>query len=108
MNNAAAAGTADLEVANTILQQLGGQRFIAMTGARAFVGGDDFLSFSLPAKGLDGGNKVRVTLTPMDVYTVETFYVRGTKFQACSTEEDVYCDTLRAVFERLTGLRSSL
>ena len=40
---------ADLKVANTILAQLGGLRFIVMTGARDFIGGDYHLIFSLPA-----------------------------------------------------------
>jgi hypothetical protein len=33
----------NLTVANTILEQLGGGRFIAMTGAKSFVGGEDSL-----------------------------------------------------------------
>ena len=38
----------DLTVANTILQQLGGNKFRVMTGAKNFVGSNDALTFRLP------------------------------------------------------------
>jgi hypothetical protein len=44
------------EVANIILQQLGGRKFIAMTGAKNFGCDNNMLGFSLPHIG---GSKVR-------------------------------------------------
>jgi hypothetical protein len=96
-----------MQVANTILQQLGGGRFIAMTGSKNFVGRENGLSFSV-GRNDAGVNKVRVILTPADVYTVEAFRVRGTTVKLIGSREGVYCDNLRAVFETLTGLRTSL
>jgi len=56
----------DLTVANTILEQLGGRKFIAMTGARNFVGDFSGLSFRLPGAGgycKDSINCVKIELT---------------------------------------------
>jgi hypothetical protein len=44
----------DLTVAKTILAQLGGERFVMMTGATNFVGGADSLAFRV------GSNPKRV------------------------------------------------
>lgn len=101
------------EIARTILAQLGGNRFVAMTGARNFIameGGG--LYFTLPRMSGVKINRVRVTLTPADTYTVEFFRV----YRARKTDQqdliaratDVYCDTLAATFEDVTGLATSL
>ena len=62
----------NLIIAQTILAQLGGRRFIAMTGARNFICGENYLMFSLP-KGFakDGINKIRITLDWTDTYIFE-------------------------------------
>ena len=94
-----------MEVAKIIVEQLGGYHFKMMTGARDFVGGEDFVQFSLPADLTHNGiSKVRITLTPMDVYQVE-FYAG---LALVLTRDDIYCDTLRDMFERVTGLYTSL
>src|SRR4051794_13969515 len=61
-----------LRVAETILEQLGSRRFLAMTGAKSLVAGGRTLTFALP-RGVarSGINKVRVTLDTSDTYTVE-------------------------------------
>jgi hypothetical protein len=117
----------DLIVARTILEQLGGQRFVVMTGAKNFIGGPDSLSFKIPKTRRIRG--VRITRTPADTYTVEFFTwgrrarqvhkVRRTREQKDSggrygcldtvaTVEDVYAGQLRDVFTRVTGLQTSL
>ena len=64
---------ASLEVANNILAQLGGHRFVVMTGATQVYGSADALQFALPARSAKGIAKVRIVLDPSDTYTV-TFY----------------------------------
>ena len=64
-------------VGKTIYQQLGGQRFETMTGARNFVAHGDGLAFRVPTR--KGPNYVKITLTPMDVYTMEFTRIRGLK-----------------------------
>jgi hypothetical protein len=101
----------DMTVAQTILAQLGGNKFIAMTGAKNFVGGDRVLNFTLPGgRGFckEGINRVRIELTDMDDYTVTYMRVRGMKLKTIEKSEGIYCDNLRSNFERVTGLRTSL
>ena len=98
-----------MQVAETILQQLGGNRFIAMTGARNFVGRPASLTFALPGRmTTNGANRVVVELTSDDLYTVEFLRVRGLNLSIVGEVSGVYADSLRAVFEQATGLRTSL
>lgn len=85
---------ARLRIANTILAQLGGNRFIVMTGAKQFVAIEQGLMFTLPARLAKLGiNKVRVELAASDTYTIEVLQESG-----------VYCDQLEQTFEDLTGV----
>ena len=95
----------NMNVATTILEQLGGNRFCVMTGARQFVGSPNALRFRVPFVCRDGSSIVNVTLTPADDYTVETFSRRGTLKSSVS---GVYCDNLVSVFESITGLAARL
>jgi len=97
----------DLDVANTILQQLGGRKFIAMTGAKDLMGGPDFLAFRVGANP-KRVNKVRITLNAHDYYDVEFFHLRNMKATLLSRVEDVSVDMLRDVFTQNTGLYTSL
>lgn len=99
----------DMTVAKTILQQLGGNRFLVMTGAKNLVGSENSLAMKI--NGRNGAGKkvshVRITLTPEDTYTVETMNVYGSKVTTVNTRLNVYCDSLRESFESLTGLYTS-
>lgn len=97
-------------IPQTILQQLGGRRFIAMTGARDLVAGRTWLAFKLPSYfAKDGINAVRVTLDEgMDLYTLELSRIRGVKVTPVRTLYNLYWDALPAVFTRETGLHTSL
>ena len=97
------------EIANTILAQLGGNRFIAMTGAKDFLGLKHGLSFKL-RRNDSGVNYVRIDLTPDDTYTVTFAKIthRGTKVTDKGTYEGIYADMLRGLFTRVTGMETSL
>lgn len=98
-----------MQVANTILQQLGGGRFITMTGAKNFVGSANSLRFRLRGGSFSNGiNVVTITLTAMDDYIVEGLNVRGSNVKPVAYREGVYADTLRDVFTSMTGLQTSL
>jgi hypothetical protein len=101
---------ADLTIAKTILEQLGGNRFVVMTGARNISGSekDKSLSFKLPMKTKNQCNYVRITLTPSDLYSVEFLSIRGTSFKVKGTVDDVYCDQLLSTFETATGIYGRL
>ena len=95
-----------LVVAETILQQLGGRMFRMMTGARTFVGGERYLQFRIPR--IRKINMVRVELLPSDTYKVEFLRVWGLNVHPVKTCEDVYAEDLRRIFEKTTGLDTSL
>lgn len=99
----------DLSVAQTILAQLGGRRFIAMTGAKDFVACNNGLNFRIPGVNTkDRVNKVRVVLNPSDTYDVLTYRVRRLDVDHVDTRCDVYADNLQEVFTRMTGLDTHL
>lgn len=95
----------DITVAKTILEQLGGRRFVALTGARGMLGGSNWFSFKLPSYFAQKGiNAVRITLMPSDTYRMEFSRIRGMKITPISVHEDIYCDGLQALFTQQTGL----
>ena len=101
----------DNRVAATILAQLGGRRFTAMTGAKNFIAGNDHLLFQLPAGfARDGINKVKVTLDWTDTYTVEFLRCnfRTRSVVTVSTHSGVYDDGLQRLFAEVTGLDTHL
>lgn len=102
------------EIATTILNQIGGKRFSAMTGAKSFVAHADGLSFRLPTGFSEkngkktGINACRITLTDRDDYTVEFMGIRGIKVTPKGEYPGVYFDQLQALFEDVTGLATRL
>lgn len=92
--------SARLEPAQTTLEQLGGRRFILMTGATGFIAAGTTLRFRIPRR------IIRITLDPSDTYTVQVITNPGGRM--IGEEEGIYADGLSASFERLTGLCTSL
>ena len=98
-----------MSVASIILEQLGGNRFVAMTGASRFGSQSDSLQFRLPARfARDGINFVSITLLPSDTYRMSFCSLRGTKLRTVSECSDVYCDQLQSLFTKVTGLDTHL
>lgn len=98
-----------MQIAQTILKQLGANKFIAMTGAKNLVALDKGLQFKLPAKfAKDGINLVTVKLDDSDTYTVEFFKFRGLNLTPISNHGGVYADQLQALFTATTGLDTHL
>lgn len=95
------------QVAETILSQLGGNRFIAMTGASSFSYGDACLNFRI------GSNPkkvkaVRITLEPSDTYKMEFLTIRKFEVKTLSEVSGIYCDMLQEIFTNHTGLYTKL
>lgn len=102
----------DLTVANTILQQLGGRRFILMTGAKDFVGDANSLMFRI-GKNSGGVSKVKIILEPSDTYRVIFYRIRQTRKTAAQITivheaDDIYFDQLPDLFKRITGLETQM
>ena len=93
--------------AQQVIAQLGGfRRLKAMVNARAF--GRDENSVSFKFSGSRVANYCRITLDPMDTYTVEFLKVRANKVKVVDTTEGAYADMLVPLFEKTTKLYLSL
>ena len=97
------------EVAEKILEQLGGNRFIVMTGARGFLADGNALRFRLPSNFASHGiNAASVTLNAADTYDLVFSKVRGSSVTKVAAVMHVYADQLREVFRSETGLDPTL
>ena len=103
-----------IQIANTIIQQLGGNRFRAMTGAKNFMALESGLAFGIPGQGFakHGINKLHFILDASDTYTVRAFRIRRSKgvptVKTVDEQTGVYNDMLPAVFTEMTGLETHL
>jgi hypothetical protein len=96
--------TSTQTIPQTILAQLGGNRFAAMTGARNFVAGECSLSFRV-GRNAKAVAFVTVTLGTDDLYTVEFL---GRTYTVKARAEGVYADQMAAIFTLHTDLYTSL
>ncbi len=108
------------QVSSTILQQLGGNKFLVMTGAKnlAFdkiskTNKNVSLQMKLPRNN-SGANTLKISLMGDDTYTMEfyngrlcrkTFDFKKSKQQ---TFERIYNDQLQEIFTQVTGFYTSL
>lgn len=99
----------DLDIAQIIFQQIGGSRFTKMTGAKEFSVMTYGLRFQLPPSTFNrhGITAVVIHLDFDDTYTL-FFYKRIDSDAPFRKVKNVYCDQLEDVFERETGLLTSL
>ena len=97
-----------MNIADIILEHLGGNKFIAMTGAKFFVNTGNGLQFSIGAGAINKANKVLITLGADDLYTVKFFNIRGLNIVNKGEFEGIYADRLRALFTEQTGFALSL
>jgi hypothetical protein len=101
--------TTTQDIAQEIIDQLGGRKFTAMTGAKHFVSIESGLQFKLPSNFATAGiNFVQVILGRDDLYTVKFYKMRGLKLTLISEHEGIYNDMLADLFTRNTGLSVSL
>lgn len=98
------------QIANIILQQLGGRQFQMMTGAKNLVALSDgglALQFGNGAK--NKANRVRIEYDHgSDTYNVEFGKIYRQAWKTISRHEGVYADMLRDLFTAETGFYTSL
>ena len=92
------------EIAEDILEQLGGRRFCVMVGAKQLSVTESGLAFRI-GRNSKGVSVVCVKLLPSDTYEVR-FY--GFQSEPKKIVTDVYCDELQRVFEENTGMVASM
>ncbi len=94
-----------MTIANTIAAQIGTRAFF-MLGTRAKFGDADSLSFNI--SGCQRFNRIRITLSADDTYTVHFLKIRGLNQIACLERNGIYADGLHQCIEHNTGLALSL
>lgn len=96
------------QIGTTILEQLGGNRFQVMTGARAAYTFAEGIQFTLP-RNASKANRFRVTLdAATDTYSLKFWKLTKTKIVEVAAFDLVHVSELRSIFERVTGLATSL
>jgi len=92
-----------------LLQQLGGNRFIMMVGAKNLAidkpKNELHMKIGRNAKGV---SHVRIRLSSMDLYDMEFLQVRAGKIKIKSKEKGVYADQLGKMFKKNTGMNVRL
>ena len=96
----------DKRQAGEMLKQLGGNKFIAMTGAKNFAVGPKGASFKI-GRNSKNVNYVRIDLKN-DLYDMEFIQMRAGKLKVKSKEKGVYADQLQKMFTKNTGMYTSL
>jgi hypothetical protein len=99
--------TESQQVAKTILQQLGGNKFIAMTGAKNFGSSSKSLQFKI-GRNSKSISHVIITLKSSDLYDVEFIRMRGTSRKVIKKVKGVYNDQLGTIFKKYTGMNVRL
>lgn len=101
--------TEALACANTIMQQLGGSRFAAMTGARDIGCMNDGSAIFKVGRNPRGITQCRVTLDrSRDLYTMTFYAGRALKLRVAVVVAGVQADQLAEVFTLHTDLLTSL
>tara|TARA_R100000008_G_C3575401_1_gene164908 strand:- start:1479 stop:1808 length:330 start_codon:yes stop_codon:yes gene_type:complete len=90
-----------------LLKQLGGNRFIAMTGAKDFAFSDKYMSFKI-GRNSKGINFVRIAHNSMDTYDMEFGFISMKGHKVKSKAKGIYADMLGQVFKKHTGLNVRL
>ena len=101
----------DMTISNTILTQLGGNRFLAMTGAKNLTTSGKDLNFKI-MRNSEKITHVIIRLNDKDLYDIDFLNIRMTKTDIRRTIKnvafDVYAEDLQRVFTAHTGLDTHL
>lgn len=96
------------QVAQTILAQLGGNKFLAMTGAK-LVSTPDSLRIKIKGRGCRGPvNWIAITSTRSGNYVVEALFIRGFSVHNKECRTGTTADQLQNAFTEMTGLDTHL
>jgi hypothetical protein len=91
-----------MNVAQTIFQQLGGNRFAFMTGSKNFSSNGNQLIFRI-SRNKTAANFCIISLNGSDLYNVQ-FVKAGKAYQEIAAATDIYADQLQQIFTQITGL----
>ena len=93
-----------VQIANTILEQLGGRKFRMMVGAKYLT--------AVKEGGLlfryMGGGYCKIILNSSDYYDVQFLKIRKLKIKVTREAKDIDCDRLAPFFREVTGLETRM
>lgn len=102
------------EIASEILRQLGGNKFIAMTGAKNFFCDDKGnIGFKI-GRNCSNVNHVSIKLNGLDLYDMKFETVRlsrkdwSVSRKVVAEHNNIYNDQLQEIFTSVTGLNTRL
>lgn len=100
--------TTSQTIASEILNQLGGNRFLVMTGSKNLVATGNGLRLNL-SRNKAGAKWLSISLNGLDLYDLD-FFTADKNFNLTSKAkfENVYCDQLQSIFTQVTGLYTKL
>lgn len=100
--------TNNMTQAEIILQQLGGRKFIAMTGSKNLMQDGASLRMNL-VRNHSKAKYLSITLMGNDTYEMN-FFTADKNFNIITVENKagVYADMLQSIFTQVTGLYTSL
>ena len=97
-----------MSIAKTILEQLGGNKFRVMTGAKNLMGFENGLVMKL-GRNSSNSNYLKITLNSMDTYDMEFAKLTRMGEKKSVTEyNNIYNDMLTDQFTAHTGMYTSL
>lgn len=91
----------NVQTATTILNQLGGKRFIAFTGSTNFVATKSGIIMKL-CRNRSKATHLKIELNGLDLYDVN-FIKAGKELQDVRSFSNVYSDQLEEIFCETTG-----
>jgi len=97
-----------MTIGRTILEQLGGNKFVAMTGAKHFVGFGNGVQFAI-GRNISRSNCIVITQNGKDLYDVAFWrFTPKTGMAMLSIYKDVGVEDLRGTFTAYTGMYCTL
>ena len=109
--------------AKKILNQLGGSKFVVMTGAKNFIALENGIKFNI-GRNASKANTVKITVNGLDLYDIEfikytpysfkiskdgkSFKETQERVETVTKLEDYYSDMLQDGFARITGMYTHL
>ena len=109
----------NVQRATTIINQLGGNKFTAMTGSKNFLALENGVRMDL-TKNMSGANKLEITLNGLDLYDMrfykytpgrlnkKTFVYTDDKLTEIQEYNSVYAEQLQELFTGITGMDTHL
>ena len=95
-------------IATEILNQLGGNRFLVMTGSKNLIATPNGLRMNL-SRNKAGAKWLSISLNSLDLYELDFFTAdKNFNIKSKAKIKNVYADQLRKTFTEITGLYTNL